>query len=98
MLSLESIQERCPEAIALSKFEVEVAGRGFTLRLTLPHADVVPAGNVRWGSAQQKFLAGRVEQSSKWDDENGPAAWNASFEGWVEAWLSCLNGGPIPGP
>jgi hypothetical protein len=98
MVSLQTIQAKCPGAIALSNFEIEITARGFSLRLTLPHADVVPAGSARWGSAQQRFQAGRVEQSSKWDDEGGPATWEANFEGWVEAWLGCLNGGPIPGP
>ncbi|MBS2040101.1 hypothetical protein JST97_34255 [bacterium] len=97
-LSLQAIRQRCPEAIALSDFEVEISSRGFLLRLTLPHLDVLPEGNARWGSTRQTFRADQVEQSSMWQDEDETTHWNCSFEQWVEAWLSCLNGGVIPGP
>lgn len=98
MVSLDSIRQRCPQAVALSSHEVEVAARGFLLRLTLPHADVLPAGQARWGSARQKFFDGKVSQSSMWDDEDAPKVWESTFDSWVEAWLNCLNGGALPGP
>lgn len=98
MISLDTIRRRCPQAQALSLYEVEVNARGVCLRLTLPHGDLVEAGEARWGGARQRFLRGRVEQTSSWDDEDEPLAWESSFEDWAEAWLSCLEGGAVPGP
>lgn len=98
MNSLEAIQRRYPQAQAVSRYQVEINARGVCLRLSFPHGDLVEAGEARWGSARQRFLGGRVEQTSSWDDEDEPLSWESSFEDWAEAWFCCLEGGAIPGP